>query len=112
MQYHEVKLYFTFEGTTIMGDAGVQTSSDPDVSLYVDYVYLDTDERRRFAQVSHEYLITQIQFTGDETSDGASGKLRWRPRQATWLQAQQHAQHSTAHECMCLQSYWAGASLR
>lgn len=74
MQYHEVKLYFTFEGTAIMGDAGVQTSSDPDVSLYVDYVYLDTDERRRFAQVSHEYLITQIQFTGDETSDGASGK--------------------------------------
>ena len=26
-------------------------------SLYVDYVYLDTDERRRFAQVSHEYLL-------------------------------------------------------
>jgi hypothetical protein len=39
--------------------------------LYVDYVYLDTDERRRFAQVSHEYLIEQVQFTGDETvTDG------------------------------------------
>ena len=37
-------------------------------SLYVDYVYLDTDERRRFAQVSHEYLIEQLQFTGDETA--------------------------------------------
>ena len=35
--------------------------------LYVDYVYLDTDERRRFAQVSHEYLIEQVQHTGDET---------------------------------------------
>ena len=36
-------------------------------SLWVDYVYLDTDERRRFAQVSHEYLIEQLQFTGDES---------------------------------------------
>jgi hypothetical protein len=33
-----------------------------DVTLWVDYIYLDTDERRRFAQVSHEYLIEQLQF--------------------------------------------------
>jgi hypothetical protein len=32
--------------------------------LYIDYVYLDTEERRRFAQESHEYLIDQLQFTG------------------------------------------------
>ena len=32
--------------------------------MYIDYIYLDTDERRRFAQVSHEYLIEQLQFTG------------------------------------------------
>ena len=31
------------------------------MSLWVDYIYLDTDERRRFAQVSHEYLIEQLQ---------------------------------------------------
>ena len=36
-----------------------------DVSLWVDYIYLDTDERRRFAQASHEYLIEQLQFNGD-----------------------------------------------
>ena len=35
--------------------------------LLVDYIYLDTDERRRFAQVSHEYLIEQLQFTGAES---------------------------------------------
>ena len=35
--------------------------------LYVDYVFLDTDERRRMAQNPHEYLITQLQFTGDES---------------------------------------------
>ena len=39
--------------------------------LYVDYIYLDTDERRRFAQVSHEYLIEQVQFTGTETISAA-----------------------------------------
>jgi hypothetical protein len=30
--------------------------------LYVDYIYLDSDERRRFAQSSHEYLIDQVQY--------------------------------------------------
>jgi len=30
--------------------------------MWVDYIYLDTDERRRFAQVSHEYLIEQVQM--------------------------------------------------
>jgi len=36
-------------------------------SLWVDYIYLDTDERRRFAQTSHEYLIEQLQFNTSET---------------------------------------------
>ena len=44
-------------------------------NLWVDYIYLDVDERRRFAQVSHEYLIEQVQFTGDETvAVGTSGQ--------------------------------------
>ena len=29
----------------------------------IDYIFLDTDERRRFAQISHEYLIEQVQFS-------------------------------------------------
>ena len=37
------------------------------VTMWVDYVFLDTDERRRFAQLSHEYLIEQLQFTGSDT---------------------------------------------
>lgn len=45
-------------------------------SLFVDYIYLDTDERRRFAQVSHEYLIEQLQFTGDESTATASNKIK------------------------------------
>ena len=43
--------------------------------LLVNYVYLDTDERRRFAQVSHEYLIEQVQHTG--TDSGAAITLTY-----------------------------------
>jgi len=45
-------------------------------SLYVDYIFLDTDERRRMAQNPHEYLIEQLQFTGDETVGSTSNKVR------------------------------------
>ena len=46
------------------------------VCLFCDYIYLDTDERRRFAQVSHEYLIEQIQFSGcNSVGIGASTQL-------------------------------------
>jgi hypothetical protein len=69
LQYHEVKFNITFASLdSLRVTAGAKTT-DPtlDASLYVDYIYLDTDERRQFAQVQHEYLIEQLQFTGDET---------------------------------------------
>ena len=53
LQYHEVKIVTSF--TTHMPATNV-------TKLWADYIYLDTDERRRFAQVSHEYLIEQVQF--------------------------------------------------
>jgi hypothetical protein len=34
-----------------------------DVTLYGDYIYLDVDERRKFASVKHEYLIEQVQYS-------------------------------------------------
>ena len=45
-------------------------------SLFVDYVFLDTDERRRMAQNPHEYLIEQLQFTGDESVGSSSNKIK------------------------------------
>ena len=45
-------------------------------SLWVDYIFLDTDERRRFAQLSHEYLIEQLQFTGSDTVSAGSNSLK------------------------------------
>jgi hypothetical protein len=54
LQYHEVKIIVNWGGA----DRGMTPSAE---KLWVDYFYLDTDERRRFAQVSHEYLIEQVQ---------------------------------------------------
>ena len=77
LQYHEVKVKMTFEDQTKLVrtspddtatqfiSASTDTSAyevkDLQFNLWCDYIYLDTDERRRFAQVSHEYLIEQIQ---------------------------------------------------
>ena len=59
LQYHEVKLKLTWS-------AAQSVSTSPEV--WIDYIYLDTDERRRFAQVSHEYLIEQIQKQSADTT--------------------------------------------
>ena len=55
LQYHEVKCIVTWAPSS----HGMAPTSE---SLWADYIYLDTDERRRFAQVSHEYLIEQLQY--------------------------------------------------
>jgi hypothetical protein len=58
-------------------DTAVYSSSSDvelvDANLWVDYIFLDTDERRRFAQLSHEYLIEQLQFTGTDSITQSSG---------------------------------------
>jgi len=54
LQYHEVKIILDHKIATL-GLTGLTNK------LWADYIYLDTDERRRFAQVSHEYLIEQVQ---------------------------------------------------
>jgi hypothetical protein len=65
LQYHEVKVKFSLgEGA----DAG------QGLNLFCDYIYLDTDERRRFAQVSHEYLIEQVQ---EQSTSELANKLNF-----------------------------------
>ena len=76
LQYHEVKVNLEFRALaelaygSLYAPTGVSLGT---TSLWVDYIFLDTDERRRFAQLSHEYLIEQLQFTGEET---ASSKVK------------------------------------
>ena len=57
LQYHEVKVKVVLGNMTAANTA----------KLWADYIYLDTDERRRFAQVSHEYLIEQVQVESAKT---------------------------------------------
>jgi hypothetical protein len=45
-------------------------------SLYIDYIFLDADERRKVAQNPHEYLIEQLQYTGDEAVGSSSNKIK------------------------------------
>jgi hypothetical protein len=66
LQYHEVKLKFTWGTDTNVGRDG--TAATPTLAVWADYFYLDTDERRRFAQVSHEYLIEQLQYQTEGTA--------------------------------------------
>jgi hypothetical protein len=66
LQYHEVKINMQLGASAV-------ASAATDATLLVNYLYLDTDERRRFAQVSHEYLIEQVQHTGVEVVD--NGKI-------------------------------------
>ena len=86
LQYHEVRFNITLEDSINLvqgtpasaGTISSQAARLPalrDMALYLDYVYLDVDERRRFAQESHEYLIDQLQYTGQQTITTASGRL-------------------------------------
>ena len=96
LQYHEVRMDFTIankdhlfiatEGNVIdntLDKDSVFKTSDAYRSLgiesaevLVNYVYLDSEERRRFAQVGHEYLIEQLQFTGAQTINGTASTNR------------------------------------
>ena len=74
LQYHEVKINILFEDKDKCKGTADGITELSGVNLWVDYIFLDTDERRRFAQLSHEYLIEQLQFTGSETITGKSMK--------------------------------------
>lgn len=59
-----------YPGSALNNLSTLQMMENP--RLYSDFIYLDTDERRRFSQQSHEYLVTQLQFTGTEVSSEIS----------------------------------------
>ena len=71
LQYHEVRVNFEFErienlvcytrGTGLDAAPRFNGLAFGSSGLLVDYIYLDSDERRRFAQVGHEYLMEQLQ---------------------------------------------------
>jgi hypothetical protein len=83
LEYHDVTFQVKFRsiqdlcyiesGTTIkysLSEEGITLDEVPDIlpnininaNFLVDFYYLDSHERRRFAQSSHEYIIDQVQL--------------------------------------------------
>jgi len=73
LQYHEVKFNLELKKAMAEPNGWNGPESGGTVDLWVDYIYLDTDERRRFAQVSHEYLIEQLQYQTINCSGNMGG---------------------------------------
>jgi hypothetical protein len=77
LQYHDVRVTIQYAPLARCVNFNCISSNAPSAAdlaitmvdnyLLIDYVYLDSEERKRFAQASHEYLIEQLQFTGSET---------------------------------------------
>jgi hypothetical protein len=121
LQYHEVKinldlrpidecLWAVSSLNCSSGSAKVTAAYNQSLvaaSLYVDYVFLDTDERRRMAQNPHEYLIEQLQFTGDESVGSSSNKIKLNfnhpCKELVWVvQPDQNVDYCSSLECNSL----------
>jgi len=83
LQYHEIRINIEFRELAQLVNRNNKVATTEfrdlhmgDASLYVEYVYLDNDERKRFAQASHEYLFEQVQFTGEESVTNTNAKFR------------------------------------
>ena len=98
LQYHEVRFIFQFKAFEELVQAVVNTGPKAgtilarsewrllnnrpvqlqNIDMFIDYIYLDTDERRRFAQMSHEYLIDQVQHNETTVSLETAERLSQR----------------------------------
>ena len=81
LQYHEVKINIQWNKWQNVSASMLATLENPmppkptSAAIYVDYIYLDVDERRRMAQESHEYLIEQVQFNEDKGIGGSQTRI-------------------------------------
>lgn len=81
LSYHQIKYNFEFRAALecvkaavpvaqLTGKAGSRHAGENprflECNLFADYVFLDAPERIRMAEIPHEYLVTQLQFLGDE----------------------------------------------
>ena len=80
LQYNEVKIVVELnDSNSCCWSVGKYKLTPPtlvNASLYVDYIYLDAEERRSFAQQKHEYLIEQLQYNGQEILNTQTNKIK------------------------------------
>ena len=111
LQYHDLKLDFEFDTAANAGITG-GTPSISSTTLLVDYIYLDSAERKRFAQSAHEYLIEQVQHTSEAVT-ATTNKVRlnfnhpckeliWKVTSASTTEAKLRL---NGHDRMSAQSY-------
>jgi len=80
LQYHDVRVSLTLrEAAKCVNHTGSSVTNPPSMQnayLLIDYVFLDQQERKKFAQAKHEYLIQQLQHTGSESIPSINNKYR------------------------------------
>jgi len=91
LQYNEMKLKINW---------GSVSTVSPKAIVLVDYICLDTDERRRFAQISHEYLIEQVQrIHGPADTDNINLNFDHPVKELIWVNDMTAPASSTGATC-------------
>jgi hypothetical protein len=81
LQYHDIRINIKFadKEKCYWAEDNIRIPDElVAAELWVEYIYLDTEERTRFAQTPHEYLIEQVQFNGDQTYTGPQTAWNYR----------------------------------
>jgi hypothetical protein len=80
LQYHDIRVSVQLNTwnncVNYMGSTPPPTQKITDCFLLIDYIYLDSDERKKFSQMAHEYLIEQLQWYNSEIITGMYNKYK------------------------------------
>jgi len=103
LQYHDVRIKLKYRSLFSLLNSDREDevtpvfSSDPEISLYCNYIYLDTDERKRFAQVPHEYLIEQVQLKSKTLQIKNNINFNHPVKELIWVCQSRHVISSTSN---------------
>ena len=77
LQYHEIELVIHISAAADASRQSGNTIAAPtDLTLFCDYIFLDTEERKTFAQNPHEYLIETVQTVTSSLSGTSANSVR------------------------------------
>jgi hypothetical protein len=77
LQYHEIELWIELETLANLTQGTLPTTGSlSNVELWADYIFLDTEERKEFAQKPHEYLIEITQQQQASVNENVNNSIR------------------------------------